>query len=473
MSQAGASLVESDNQHSFMRSISDGELSALTPTQRGFVVSMRNVDPAITGDALKEYIAEMFPPAHLFGKEIADMPCVWMELRSYLDGHGARLAQHSSRRIMLTLANGLYHEAEDRTAAMEMANEIIASGRRNRQGSHAPQNEQSTSTQQATRQGDSWSDDRVAHNVAMRLKDSDKKFTGNLGECWMEFVDEYQQIARDYKLSQTQKYQYLHNILAKDAQRFYLDRVENYATNFQQAVDMINQEYNSPVRQARVKNYLNSLRISDFVNGGMEVSAALAKVYRLVLQLSRQVPTSHRGDAHRIEFLRRAVIGYPWSNEPLSRVATHKLSFQQIYGELEAALQLEKESKIATLRDKIGRSEQQTRDDIVGVNFAGQGRYSRRREQGSWNRRMNPLSISGCFNCDDRSHMLKDCPKPRNVARAAARRLEYLRKKSQVMQFMSFWLLSANNWMSIVSLNLMLTMMLEISKFFKDLSVWI
>lgn len=41
----------------------------------------------------------------------------------------------------------------------------------------------------------------------------------------------------------------------------------------------------------------------------------------------------------------------------------------------------------------------------------------------------NPLAISGCFNCDDPSHMAKDCLEHRNLARAAARKLEYLQKK--------------------------------------------
>lgn len=107
---------------------------------------------------------------------------------------------------------------------------------------------------------------------------------------------------------------------------------------------MIDQEYNSPVRQTRMKNFYDSIRVSEFVNQGVEISLALAKVYKLILQLSRQVPVSHRGDAHRIDFFCRSVIGFGWSHEPLSRIATNNLSFQKVYGELEAALQLHKEA---------------------------------------------------------------------------------------------------------------------------------
>ena len=95
--------------------------------------------------------------------------------------------------------------------------------------------------------------DRLAHNVAMRLRDRDKKFSEALGESWMEFVDEYMQVCRDYSLSPKQKLHYMHNLLSGDAKRFYLDRVDGYATSYQQAIDLVENEYNSPVRQARVK----------------------------------------------------------------------------------------------------------------------------------------------------------------------------------------------------------------------------
>ena len=60
----------------------------------------------------------------------------------------------------------------------------------------------------------------------------------------MEFVDEYIQVCRDHALSQTQKLQYMQNILSGDAKRFYLDRVDGYATSYQQAIDLIENEYN-------------------------------------------------------------------------------------------------------------------------------------------------------------------------------------------------------------------------------------
>lgn len=42
--------------------------------------------------------------------------------------------------------------------------------------------------------------DRKADDVSKRLKDVDIKFSVELGECWMDFVDEYRQVAAHYGL---------------------------------------------------------------------------------------------------------------------------------------------------------------------------------------------------------------------------------------------------------------------------------
>lgn len=169
----------------------------------------------------------------------------------------------------------------------------------------------------------------------------------------------------------------MHNLLSGDAKRFYLDRVDGYATSYQQAIDLIENEYNSPVRQARVKNYVKTLRISTFTREDLDEGAALWKIYKVITKLSRQGPSLHRGDARKVEFLRNAVVWSGWSHEPLSRVATHGLSFQQLYGELEAAFQLQKEAKQATLRDAATRTKDLGEDDVPGILFTGQTRYAK------------------------------------------------------------------------------------------------
>lgn len=114
---------------------------------------------------------------------------------------------------------------------------------------------------------------------------------------------------------------------------------------------MVEAEYNSPVKQMQVKNLLATQRMNALVASGQTQLVALASTYKLILKLGPQVPLSYRGEAHKVDFLRGAVVGYAWANEPLSRVATQGLTFQQLYGELEASLQLHLEAESASAKD--------------------------------------------------------------------------------------------------------------------------
>lgn len=241
-----------------------------------------------------EYIAEFFPPSVLFSAELRSIPVLHSELRNLLDRRGAILTQHSSRRILMTLSTNLYEEEEDKNAAVEIVRKVISSGRR------APiqANERAlaaNSPDSLIPQSLSSSSEKVAHNVAKRFRDKDKNFSGELGQCWQEYGDEYRQMSRDYKLSQEKKLHYLHNLLFGDAKQYYLDVFDVYSTSFQQAVDMVEREHNSHVRQNKVKNLLKSLRMSRFVSEGLEASEALEKVYKAITRLSRQAPVSHWG----------------------------------------------------------------------------------------------------------------------------------------------------------------------------------
>ena len=122
----------------------------------------------------------------------------------------------------MTLAHGLYEEAEDTQAAIKMPREIVAAGRRLR--STASRSNRREETQQAspatTATSTNYSSaEKNAHNVGMRLKDRDKKFSGDLSDSWMEYVDDCLQLCRDHSLSPSQKLQYQHNLLQGDAKK--------------------------------------------------------------------------------------------------------------------------------------------------------------------------------------------------------------------------------------------------------------
>ena len=231
----------------------------------------RGVSPS----EIRVCIAELFPPAMLFSPGIMSLPILLKEFRKWLDLMGANLQQHSSRSNLMNLATNIYSEREDREVAIELVKDIISGGRRKPSAaSSAAPNQISEGYHE---DGDGRGVDKTAHNIGMRFKESYAKFSGSPGESWLEYVAEYQQVARDYCLGPPQKLQYLHNILRGDAKRFYLDRVDGYATGFQHAVSMVEVEYNSLVRPNGVKTYVSNLRMSSFAAEGLEQPASLEK----------------------------------------------------------------------------------------------------------------------------------------------------------------------------------------------------
>ena len=173
-------------------------------------------------------VADMFLPADIFCKQLRMLPSLYSELRNFLDGSGANMVQHSSQRIMMTLAHNIYEQQEDRHAAISIVQNTIASGRRSHEQIDTSQSTRLVPAATASARPRGSSVDKIAHIVAMRLRDKDKKFSGAIWECWMEYVDEYKQVAIDYSLGPTQRPQYMHNLLSGDAKRFFLDKVEGY-----------------------------------------------------------------------------------------------------------------------------------------------------------------------------------------------------------------------------------------------------
>lgn len=114
----------------FMCKIDHSTLSAMTWFQKGFVLSVRSIPSDVNGNQLIAYVSEMFPPAHLFAPEMNDMPILWIELLKFLNNRGAFLEQHSSGRVIMTLATGLYQESEEKKAAIQIASTIVANGRK-------------------------------------------------------------------------------------------------------------------------------------------------------------------------------------------------------------------------------------------------------------------------------------------------------------------------------------------------------
>lgn len=169
------------------------DIKSVDKALAGMIMSIRILDvriaaSAMTGAQVIEEVAEMFPPADLFGPDIRAYPIVYNSLREWLASKGASLPRHRSGREIMQLSN-LYADAEMKTAAEELATRIYNAGKR-----VAPdESEHATSAESRHAGGDTFAPHKIAHQMSMRFKDKATKFSGELGECWMDFVAEYQQ----------------------------------------------------------------------------------------------------------------------------------------------------------------------------------------------------------------------------------------------------------------------------------------
>lgn len=66
--------------------------------------------------------------------------------------------------------------------------------------------------------------------------------------------------------------------------------------------------------------------------------------------------------------------GHQWAKEPLSRIATAAVSIQQLYAELEIAVQLERETIAADVQRKPAAVPISI--EMASINFSSQARYA-------------------------------------------------------------------------------------------------
>lgn len=73
----------------------------------------------------------------------------------------------------------------------------------------------------------------------MSLKDNGKSFSGHLEECWRDYRDDCDQVSEDYNLIPKQQLQFMHNILQKDAHRFFLESVRPIEKTYLEAASYL------------------------------------------------------------------------------------------------------------------------------------------------------------------------------------------------------------------------------------------
>jgi len=393
------------------------DLQNLNAHQDALVTSIREYErDELTGEKLREAFVEDYSPAQIFAEEILVLPVIYRRLRDYLRENGVTILPHRNRRITSSLAVTLFEE-EDQRAALSLVQRT--SGANGNQESNSGKNAPSAS--------------RLAHNMSVRFRESSSKFSGAITENWSEYLDEYQHACQDYELSQAQKLQYMYHMIKGDAKRFYNEKIRDSTANFSDACRIMYDEYHSFTRQTRIKNHLTSLRVSNMVSQTCSIMDALEKVHQTICKLYLQAPAAYRNETHKTEYLRHAVIGMTWSKEPLSRLASMNLSYQEFYSQLEASIQQEREEKKFVAVDKANAhiSGQEATDiaglkkAIPGVLFATQA-HDRKNITSATN-----TGRKTCFKCGSDKHLIRQCPENGDIMESAAQKVQTYNRFSQ------------------------------------------
>ena len=192
-----------------------------------------------------------------------------------------------------------------------------------------------------------YDDTRKASYVQQYFKD--RKFTGDLTQSIELVLRDYNVCARQHKLSRTQMADYFVNILDGPARTFFFNNARNEMT-FSDMASMMVREYNSDARQLHVKGILEGLRLQKFMaeHNIANVSQGLTKLINLIEELTPQCQPQFRSDAHKVSFLRKAILGYAWAKGPISNIITSRYTFNAFVTALRESIQLENEISLAS-----------------------------------------------------------------------------------------------------------------------------
>lgn len=96
----------------FLSSITDSMLANMIILYRSFIMGIRSIDRSITHAALQQLFADKFLGI-LFHEKIGHLGGNWSQIRTCITFRGVILKQHTTSRIILTLADGFCKEAKD------------------------------------------------------------------------------------------------------------------------------------------------------------------------------------------------------------------------------------------------------------------------------------------------------------------------------------------------------------------------
>ena len=132
------------------------------------------------------------------------------------------------------------------------------------------------------------------------------------------------------------------------ARTFFFNNARDYMS-FEEMGRMMTGKYTSDSRQLQVQGMLETLRLDKHMSEH-EVSSSsegLTQIIDLIERLTPQCQPQFRSDANKINYLRKAIMGFSWAMVPIGNIITANYSFNGFVTALRGHLQPENEVKMA------------------------------------------------------------------------------------------------------------------------------
>lgn len=167
-----------------MYSTQEKETEAMNNTACEAVMFIHSTGAA-AGDNLLLITSESILPSMTFNKATAAFSFIWTELRIFLVSRVVALKVHQQHCTIYTVAYTIFTDPDENKTSLELCNRIFSGTvyQNSTDVSHIPgDNEASVRSQH-------HSEKKTAHNMAIRLKNCESKFSGDLFLYWQDYKD--------------------------------------------------------------------------------------------------------------------------------------------------------------------------------------------------------------------------------------------------------------------------------------------
>ena len=170
----------------------------------------------------------------------------------------------------------------------------------------------------------------------------DRLFDGDITQSIYRTLRDYENCARQLKLTPTPLAEYFVNILAERARTYFYNNVQ-FGMTYSDIAAMMREGNNSHSRQRMVQHELENLTLAKFMdeNDISSTSVGLTELIDRLHQMTPQCPPNFRYDAHKLNYLRSAVKGLSWAKNSVTNITSHKYDFKRFVTSLQESLQIE------------------------------------------------------------------------------------------------------------------------------------